>query len=62
MKLYYDLRIYSSLLPCADNDMTPNDIFNMAILKGLDVIAITDHNSVKILETMYQFGSYTKYF
>ncbi len=26
--------------------MTPNNIVNMAIIKGLDVIAITDHNSV----------------
>ncbi len=41
----YDLHIHSSLSPCADNDMTPNNIVNMSILKGLDVIAITDHNS-----------------
>ncbi len=45
MKLYYDLHIHSALSPCGDNDMTPNNIVNMSILKGLDVIAITDHNS-----------------
>lgn len=45
MKAAYDLHIHSSLSPCADNDMTPNNIVNMSILKGLDVIAITDHNS-----------------
>lgn len=45
MKLYYDLHIHSSLSPCADNDMTPNNIINMAKIKGLDVISITDHNS-----------------
>lgn len=45
MKAYYDLHIHSALSPCGDEDMTPNNIVNMAILKGLDVIAVTDHNS-----------------
>ncbi len=45
MAVYYDFHIHSALSPCADNDMTPNNIVNMAILCGLDVIAITDHNS-----------------
>lgn len=44
MKLYYDFHIHSCLSPCGDNDMTPNNIVNMAALKGLDAIAITDHN------------------
>ena len=43
--VYYDLHIHSGLSPCADNDMTPNDIVSMAILNGLDLIALTDHNS-----------------
>lgn len=46
MKVAYDLHIHSALSPCGDNDMTPNNIVNMAHLKGLDVIAITDHNSM----------------
>jgi len=29
--------------------MTPNNIFNMANLKGLDILAVTDHNSLKQL-------------
>lgn len=45
MKAYYDLHIHSALSPCADNDMTPNNIVNMAYIKGLDIIAVTDHNS-----------------
>ncbi len=45
MKLYYDLHIHSALSPCGDNDMTPNNIVNMALLKGLSVIAVADHNS-----------------
>ena len=44
MKLYYDFHIHTCLSPCGDNDMTPNNIVNMASLKGLDAIAITDHN------------------
>lgn len=47
MKIYYDLHIHTALSPCADDDMTPNNIVNMAHIKGLNLIAITDHNSVK---------------
>lgn len=43
--LYYDLHLHSCLSPCGDNDMTPANIAGMAALKGLDVIALTDHNS-----------------
>lgn len=45
--IYYDFHIHSALSPCADADMTPNNIVNMAALSGLDAIAVTDHNSVK---------------
>ena len=45
MKLYYDFHIHSALSPCGDMDMTPNNIVNMSVLKELDAIAITDHNS-----------------
>lgn len=44
MKCYYDFHIHSCLSPCGDNDMTPNNIVNMALIKGLDAIAVTDHN------------------
>lgn len=40
-----DFHIHSCLSPCGDDDMTPNNIVNMAILNGLDVIALTDHNT-----------------
>ena len=45
MKVAYDFHIHTALSPCGDADMTPNNIVNMAILKGLDAIAITDHNT-----------------
>lgn len=41
----YDLHIHSCLSPCGDEEMTPNNIVNMAALCGLDVIAVCDHNS-----------------
>lgn len=46
-ELYYDLHIHSCLSPCGDDDMTPANIAGMAAIKGLDVIAVTDHNSCK---------------
>ena len=45
MKLYYDFHIHSVLSPCGDNDMTPNNLINMSIIKGLDAVALTDHNA-----------------
>ena len=48
MKMYYyDLHIHSCLSPCADDDNTPNNIAGMAFLCGLDIVALTDHNSCK---------------
>lgn len=45
--LYYDLHLHSCLSPCGDDDMTPANIVGMASIKGLDVIALTDHNSCR---------------
>lgn len=59
MKLYYDLHIHSALSPCGDNDMTPNNIVNMSILKGLDVIAVSDHNSIKNLHAVLEVAKNT---
>lgn len=44
---FYDLHIHSCLSPCGDDDMTPANIVGMAAVKGLDVIALTDHNSCR---------------
>jgi PHP family Zn ribbon phosphoesterase len=43
----YDLHIHTCLSPCGDTLMTAPNIVNMAYLKGLDIIAITDHNTAK---------------
>lgn len=46
-KYYYDLHIHSCLSPCGDDDMTPNNIAGMAALAGLNIVALTDHNSAR---------------
>ncbi len=56
MDLYYDLHIHSCLSPCGDDDMTPGNIVGMAMLKGLDVIAVTDHNSCKNCPAVLQLA------
>lgn len=53
MKYSYDLHIHSCLSPCGDMDMTPNNIVNMASLLGLDLIAVSDHNSALNLPAVF---------
>lgn len=45
MKLYYDLHLHSCLSPCGDADMSPANLAAMCALAGLDVVALTDHNT-----------------
>ena len=44
-RYYYDLHIHSCLSPCGDDDNTPNNIVGMASLCGLNILALTDHNT-----------------
>ena len=52
-KYYYDLHLHSCLSPCADNDMTPNNIAGMTALAGLNIVALTDHNTCKNCPAFY---------
>lgn len=45
MKLFYDLHLHSCLSPCGDEAATPADLAAMCALAGLDVAALTDHNT-----------------
>lgn len=60
VELSYDLHIHSCLSPCGDGEMLPSDIVGMAYVKGLDVIAVTDHNSCKncpaVLKKAEEYG------
>ena len=43
----YDLHVHSALSPCADDDNTPNNLAGMAALNGIQVMALTDHNTCR---------------
>ena len=46
-KYFYDLHVHSCLSPCADDDNTPNNLAGMAAVCGLQIMALTDHNTCK---------------
>ncbi len=46
-RYYYDLHIHSCLSPCGDNDSTPNNSVGMGVLAGLQIMALTDHNTCR---------------
>lgn len=46
-KFFYDLHIHSCLSPCGDDEMTPANIAGMAVVNGLNIVALTDHNTSK---------------
>ncbi len=54
ISMFYDLHIHSALSPCADDEMTPHNIAGMAMLKGLNLLAVSDHNSLKQQAMMAQ--------
>lgn len=51
-----DLHIHTILSPCGDIEMTPSFIVKKAKEKGLDLIAITDHNSTRQCEEVVRIG------
>ena len=57
MKMYRaDLHIHTVLSPCGSLEMSPEHIVEEAIAKGLDMIAITDHNSTRQCEAVMDVG------
>ena len=43
----YDFHIHSCLSPCGEDDMTPANIAGVGALVGLQIMALTDHNTCK---------------
>lgn len=41
-----DLHVHSGLSPCALEEMSPHNVLRMAVLEGISLIAITDHNAI----------------
>jgi len=42
-----DLHVHTCLSPCSSLDMSPREVVNAALARGLDLIGICDHNSAE---------------
>lgn len=51
-----DLHIHTVLSPCAQRDMFPHCIVLEALEKGIDIIAVTDHNACENVQLTVQLG------
>ncbi|TYP57661.1 PHP domain-containing protein [Thermosediminibacter litoriperuensis] len=47
-----DLHVHTCLSPCADPEMVPPNILNMANLMGIKIVGVCDHNSAGNLEAI----------
>lgn len=54
-----DLHIHTLLSPCGDLEMSPANIVLLACERGLDIIAITDHNTTKQCELVWKLAKKT---
>lgn len=56
----YELHLHSCLSPCGDAEMTPSSIAGMAMLNGVRIAALTDHNTCQncpaFFEACYNYG------
>lgn len=51
-----DLHIHTVLSPCGDLEMSPTNIVEQALSRGLDMIAITDHNTTRQVKVTQKIG------
>ncbi len=51
-----DLHIHTVLSPCGDLEMSPSAIVTRALARGLDMIAITDHNTTRQVKVTQKIG------
>jgi len=51
-----DLHIHTTLSPCAEPEMIPANVVSVALASGLQVIAVTDHNSAGNVEPFMRAG------
>ncbi|MDK2896385.1 MAG: 3,5-nucleoside bisphosphate phosphatase [Candidatus Atribacteria bacterium] len=51
-----DLHLHSVLSPCAERDMLPACIILEALEKGIDIIALTDHNAWQNVPPLLSLG------
>ncbi len=51
-----DLHLHTVLSPCGDLEMSPAAIIDRALERGLDMIAISDHNTTRQVKTCQKIG------
>ena len=51
-----DLHIHTVLSPCGDLEMSPTAIVERALSRGLDMIAISDHNTTRQVKVTQKIG------
>jgi 3',5'-nucleoside bisphosphate phosphatase len=51
-----DLHIHSCLSPCGDLDMSPRAIVQHSLAKGVEIIAVCDHNSAENVGAVLRAG------
>ena len=51
-----DMHMHTVLSPCGDLLMSPKNIVEMALSRGLDIIAITDHNSTLMCKIIHDYA------
>lgn len=55
-----DLHVHTCLSPCADLDMSPRAIVDRSVELGIDMIAITDHNSAENVHAVMKAAEGTR--
>jgi PHP family Zn ribbon phosphoesterase len=55
-EFHADLHIHTCLSPCASLDLSPRNIIERAKFQGLNIIAITDHNTAKNVQVVMRLG------
>lgn len=56
--MIFDLHIHTN---CSDGLLTPEQVIDIAVNKGLDGIAITDHDTISSLETAIEYSKKYKF-
>jgi len=54
-----DLHVHTALSPCAEPEMTPGNIIGLSLEYGVDIVAITDHNSGENVRAVSGFAEGT---
>jgi PHP family Zn ribbon phosphoesterase len=54
-----DLHMHTCLSPCAELEMSPLSVVDLAVRKGIDIIAVTDHNSAENVMAVRKAAEHT---